>query len=86
MTAARLLNVQQITGESAGRVPAFVATAEERALSAESRALGLTEMTLVRQVTALEERLGDPLFERAGTPLALTPVGYLIAELLREMG
>ena len=37
----------------------FLATAEERSLSAAARALGLTQPTLGRQVAALEEELGS---------------------------
>ena len=45
---------------------AFLVTAEEGSLSAAARALGLTQPTLGRQVSALEDRLGVTLFERAG--------------------
>ena len=68
------------------QVRAFLATAEEGSLSAAARALGLTQPTLGRQVTALEEDLGVPLFERAGKSLVLTPSGRLLAEHVREMG
>lgn len=68
------------------QVRAFLATAEEGSLSAAARALGLTQPTLGRQVTALEEHLGVPLFERVGKSLILTPSGQLLVEHVRDMG
>ncbi|MXQ07043.1 LysR family transcriptional regulator [Alphaproteobacteria bacterium GH1-50] len=68
------------------QVRAFLATAEEGSLSAAARALGLTQPTLGRQVTALEAHLGVPLFERVGKSLILTPSGQLLVEHVREMG
>lgn len=68
------------------QVRAFLATAEEGSLSAAARALGLTQPTLGRQVTALEDDLGVPLFERVGKSLVLTPAGDLLAKHVREMG
>ncbi len=41
------------------RARAFLVTAEEGSLSAAARALGMTQPTLGRQVTALEEELGE---------------------------
>lgn len=64
---------------------AFLATAEEGSLSAAARALGLTQPTLGRQVTALEEALGIVLFERAGRSLVLTEAGRDILEHVRTM-
>ncbi len=64
---------------------AFLATAEEGSLSAASRALGLTQPTLGRQVAALEAELGVVLFERVGRSLALTPSGLELLEHVRSM-
>lgn len=64
---------------------AFLATAEEGSLSAASRALGLTQPTLGRQVTALEARLGVALFERMGRSLKLTPTGRDLLVHVRAM-
>jgi DNA-binding transcriptional LysR family regulator len=55
-------------------------------LSAAARALGLTQPTLGRQVSALEEELGVTLFERSGRTLILTPTGQALAEHVRAMG
>ena len=68
------------------RARAFLVTAEEGSLSAAARALGMTQPTLGRQVSALEEELGVVLFERAGLGLVLTPGGLELLEHVREMG
>lgn len=68
------------------RARAFLVTAEEGSLSAAARALGLTQPTLGRQVTALEKELGLVLFERVGQGLLLTPSGLDLLEHVRAMG
>ena len=65
---------------------AFLATAEEGSLSAAARALGQTQPTLGRQVSALEEDLGVTLFERAGRSLSLTQSGLELLDYFRAMG
>lgn len=64
-------------------IRAFHATATAGSLSAAARALGLTQPTLSRQVSALEDDLGLALFERAGRRLVLTQTG---AALLDKVG
>lgn len=64
---------------------AFLATAEEGSLSAAARALGLTQPTLGRQVTALENELGIMLFERVGRSLTLTQSGIELLDHARAM-
>ena len=68
------------------QVRAFLVTAEEGSLSAASRALGLTQPTLGRQVTALEQELGVVLFERVGRSLELTQSGRELLDHVRDMG
>ncbi len=68
------------------RARAFLVTAEEGSLSAAARALGMTQPTLGRQVTALEDELGVALFERGGRGLELTPSGLDLVEHVRAMG
>jgi len=68
------------------RARAFLVTAEEGSLSAAARALNMTQPTLGRQVTALEEELGVALFERAGRGLELTPTGLDLVDHVRAMG
>jgi len=64
---------------------AFLATVEEGSLSAAARALGMTQPTLGRQVTALEQALDVVLFERIGQRLVLTPSGLELVEPMRQM-
>ena len=68
------------------RARAFLVTAEEGSLSAAARALGMTQPTLGRQVTALEQELGVVLFNRVGTGLVLTPGGLELLDQARIMG
>ncbi len=68
------------------RARAFLVTAEEGSLSAAARALGMTQPTLGRQVSALEKELGVVLFERVGLGLILTPSGLDLVEHVRAMG
>jgi len=65
---------------------AFLVTAEEGTLSAAARALGLTQPTLGRQVSALEQTLGTQLFDRIGTGLTLTPTGLELLAHVKQMG
>jgi DNA-binding transcriptional LysR family regulator len=68
------------------RARAFLVTAEEGSLSAAARALGMTQPTLGRQVTALEQELDVVLFNRVGTGLVLTPGGLELLDQVRIMG
>ncbi|WGW04416.1 LysR family transcriptional regulator [Tropicibacter oceani] len=68
------------------RARAFLVTAEEGSLSAAARALGMTQPTLGRQVTALEDELGVMLFERVGRGLVLTRAGSQLMDHVRAMG
>ncbi|WP_292952091.1 LysR family transcriptional regulator, partial [Neptuniibacter sp. UBA847] len=68
------------------RARAFLVTAEEGSLSAAARALGMTQPTLGRQVSALEAELGVALFERGNRGLELTPSGLELLEYVRKMG
>jgi DNA-binding transcriptional LysR family regulator len=65
---------------------AFLVTAEEGTLSAAAKALGMTQPTLSRQVSALEEELNTMLFERVGQRLVLTNSGIELLEHARSMG
>lgn len=68
------------------RARAFLVTAEEGSLSAAARALNMTQPTLGRQVSALEQELGIALFERVGKGLELTPSGLELIDHVRAMG
>ncbi|ABC29997.1 Transcriptional regulator [Hahella chejuensis KCTC 2396] len=65
---------------------AFLVTAEEGSLSAAARALGISQPTLSRQVSALEKELSVALFERGSKGLELTPNGLALLGYVRAMG
>ncbi|MFT6264886.1 MAG: DNA-binding transcriptional LysR family regulator [Oleiphilaceae bacterium] len=65
---------------------AFLVTAEEGTLSAAAKALGMTQPTLSRQVSALEAQMHITLFERVGQRLVLTESGVELLEHVRLMG
>ncbi|WP_273417587.1 LysR family transcriptional regulator, partial [Hyphomonas adhaerens] len=54
-------------------------------LSAAARALGVTQPTLSRQVSALEEKLGITLFERGPRMTSLTSAGLEVLDHVRAM-
>ncbi len=68
------------------QVRAFLATVEEGSLAGAARVLGVTQPTVGRQVTSLEEALGVTLFERVGRALAPTPAARELAAHVRAMG
>ncbi|HEX4883417.1 MAG TPA: LysR substrate-binding domain-containing protein [Casimicrobiaceae bacterium] len=67
----------------------FEATARRLSFTLAAEELFLTQSALSRQVKALEEALGVPLFERRHRALALTPAGaafqYEVVEALRAI-
>lgn len=65
---------------------AFLTTVETGSLSAAARTLGLTQPTLSRQISALEQALSLMLFERAGKRLTLTDAGRELLHSAQEMG
>lgn len=67
------------------RTRAFLVTAEEGSLTAAARALRTNQSTLSRQVAALEQELGVPLFEKVGRKLELTPNGLALLEFAKDM-
>ena len=67
------------------RARAFLVTAEEGSFSAASRALGVSQPTVGRQVAALEKELDVLLFDRAGHTLNLTATGHDLLEHMRPM-
>lgn len=64
---------------------AFIATVEEGSLSAAARALGVSQPTLGRQVSALEQEIGVELFTQAGTGRTLTQSGQQLVHFARNM-
>ncbi len=66
-------------------VRAFHATVQQGSLSAAAKALGTTQPTLSRQVSALESELEITLFERVGQRLVLTESGTRLMEHVESM-
>ncbi|MCF6508095.1 LysR family transcriptional regulator [Blastococcus sp. MG754426] len=64
---------------------AFALVAELGSLRAAAAALGVSEPAVSAAVSALRSDLGDPLFRRTGTGIALTPGGRALAVRAREL-
>ena len=63
----------------------FTAVAEQGSLSAAARALGGSQPTMSRHISALEAGLGLRLFDRTGGGLVLTPTGTDLLQHARQM-
>jgi LysR family transcriptional regulator, low CO2-responsive transcriptional regulator len=63
----------------------FALVAELGSLHAAAEALGVSEPAVSAAVAALRADLGDPLFRRTGTGIALTPGGRALATRAREL-
>lgn len=64
---------------------AFLAVCEEGSLSAAARALGQTQPTIGRQISAFEAQLSITLFERSGHKLMLTDAGQKLHAHMQDM-
>jgi DNA-binding transcriptional LysR family regulator len=63
----------------------FLAIAESGSLTGASRAVGVTQPTVSRQLADLERALGEALFVRGAEGTALTPLGERLLEPARRM-
>lgn len=63
----------------------FWVIAREGGLARAGKALRLSHSTLSVQLRALEESLGEPLFERSGRALSLTPFGREVQQYAQEI-
>lgn len=63
----------------------FLAVARERNITNAAKALHITQPTLSRQMTLLEEEVGAKLFVRDSRPLALTDEGLLLRRRAEEI-
>jgi molybdate transport repressor ModE-like protein len=58
--------------------------AQHGSIQAASRELGISASAIHRQITAIEDTLGEMLFERDPKGMILTPSGRMIMDLARE--
>lgn len=63
----------------------FLAMADEGSLSAAARKLNVSQPTLSRRLTALEENIGSDLFARTRTGLEMTAIGEQLIDHARHM-
>ncbi|MEH6593847.1 MAG: LysR family transcriptional regulator [Halioglobus sp.] len=63
----------------------FLAVLDHGSLIAASEYLGLTQPSVGRRLTAMEERIGAPLFVRSGRRMQLSDAGVAILESARRM-
>ncbi|MBM6614872.1 LysR family transcriptional regulator [Desemzia sp. RIT804] len=63
----------------------FLVVAQEESVSKAAKVLHITQPTLSRQLQALEEELGTPLFERKNRSMQLTPGGILLKDRAQEI-
>ncbi len=68
--------------DNAGRitlwgVEVFIATAEERSITAAARRLGASPSAVSQQLTNLEGAMGVTLLQRNARPILLTPAGEI---------
>lgn len=66
-------------------VRAFLAVAREGSFTRAARVLGTSQQAVSQQVGRLEERLGQPLFIRHGSGVALSSKGYDIKPMAEEL-
>jgi len=65
-------------------LPAFRAVAETQHIHRASRLLSISPSALSRSIRLLEDRLGEPLFERRGRMLVLTSAGEEFLDAVRD--
>ncbi|PPC75260.1 LysR family transcriptional regulator [Pokkaliibacter plantistimulans] len=63
----------------------FVAVAEGGSLAAAARSLSLSIQTVMRSISALEQRLGTPLLQRSPRGIQLTAAGIRFARDCRQL-
>jgi DNA-binding transcriptional LysR family regulator len=67
------------------QIQSFVAVAEEGHVGRAARRLHLTQPPLSRQILALEDELGAPLFERTPRGMRLLPTGEVFLQHARRI-
>ncbi|NBA95859.1 LysR substrate-binding domain-containing protein [Pseudomonas sp. R5(2019)] len=64
---------------------AFLAAARCGSFSEGARVLKITQPSISKQIRDLEERCGEPLFDRIGRQVRLTPLGLQVMTIARRM-
>ncbi len=64
---------------------AFLAAARCNSFSEGARLLKITQPSISKQIRDLEERCGEPLFDRVGRQVRLTPLGVQVMTIARRM-
>ncbi len=67
------------------KLKTFHAAAETGSLTAAAERLSISQSAVSRQITALEESLDTPLFQRHARGLTLTEQGHILANAAQEM-
>ena len=62
----------------------FLSAARNLSFTKAARELYLTQPTIARQIAALEQEVGTPLFVRQGRSLELTPAGKYLIEMAQS--
>jgi len=78
------MDLQRRLLPSMSALTAFEAAARTGSFTAAAGELSLTQGAVSRQIKALEDQIGTPLFIRKGQRVTLTPTGALYAEPIRD--
>ncbi|MBP2233213.1 DNA-binding transcriptional LysR family regulator [Azospirillum agricola] len=78
------MDLQRRLLPSMSALTAFEAAARTGSFTAAAGELSLTQGAVSRQIKALEDQIGTPLFTRKGQRVTLTPTGALYAEPIRD--
>nr|WP_295834747.1 transcriptional regulator GcvA [uncultured Azospirillum sp.] len=78
------MDLQRRLLPSMSMLTAFEAAARTGSFTAAAAELSLTQGAVSRQIKALEDQIGTPLFTRKGQRVTLTPTGALYADPIRD--